>query len=202
MKVVKTENLICSGEFAHSNFWNETLCFICQQIRNIEHPVGTGKFTLYPESGKKRNQGNGVKPIKDLFIKKLIAYGWKTEEPLDIATRKKPGNLDAVLNTDNGTIAIEWETGNISSSHRALNKLCLGLTKNVISAGVLIVPSREMCQYLTDRIGNYHELEPYFDLWRAVKCDNGTLEIIVIEHDDISFNVPRIPKSTDGRAIL
>jgi len=55
--------------------------------------------------------------------------------------------------------------------------------------------------YLTDRVGNYAELEPYLDLWRAVRCDNGVLEIVVIEHDDVSYDVPRIPKGTDGRAL-
>lgn len=47
------------------------------------------------------------------------------EEPLDIAILKKPGKLDAVLYTDYGPVALEWETGNISSSHRALNKMAL-----------------------------------------------------------------------------
>jgi len=32
----------------------------------------------------------------------------------------------------------------------------------------LVLPSRKLYPYLTDRIGNYEELEPYFDVWRAV----------------------------------
>lgn len=134
-------------------------------------------------------------------MNRLRQHGWKIEEPFDIATRKTPGDLDAVLYSNNGNIAVEWETGNISSSHRALNKLALGLTKKVISAGIHIVPSREMYRYLTDRIGNFPELEPYLDLWRKVHCENGVLEIIVIEQDDTSVDVPRIPKRTDGRAL-
>ena len=66
--------------------------------------------------------------------------------------------------------------------------------------GVLVVPSRRLYVWLTDRIGNITELEPYFPLWSAIPCDQGILEIIVIEHDAESVDVPRIPKGTDGRA--
>lgn len=57
-----------------------------------------------------------------------------------------------------------------------------------------------MKPYLTDRIGNIGELEPYFPLWRNLTGISGALRIIVIEHDETSFDVPRIPKGTDGRA--
>jgi len=39
------------------------------------------------------------------------------------------------------------------------------------------------------------------DFWKAVKCENGVLEIVVVEHDAESFEVPKIPKGTDGRAL-
>ena len=131
----------------------------------------------------------------------LKEQGWKLEEPLDIATVKRPGRLDAVLETGYGPVALEWETGNISSSHRALNKMALGLLKGVLACGILVVPSRRLYGYLTDRIGNIDELEPYLDLWRSIPCKRGVLDIIVIEHDAISTAVPRIPKGTDGRAL-
>jgi hypothetical protein len=72
--------------------------------------------------------------------------------------------------------------------------------KGYIAAGILIVPTREFARYLTDRIGNFPELEPYLDLWRAFPCTSGILELIVIEYDATSLKVPRIPKGTDGRA--
>ena len=56
--------------------------------------------------------------------------------------------------------------------------------------------------FLTDRIGNVAELEPYFEFWAATPCKDGVLEIIVIEHDAESFDVPRIQKGTDGRSLL
>ena len=82
-----------------------------------------------------------------------------------------------------------------------MNKMCLGLMKSVIVGGILIVPSREMYKYLTDRVGNISELEPYLDLWKSIPCENGVLEIVVIEHDSESYDVPRLKKGTDGRAL-
>jgi hypothetical protein len=134
-------------------------------------------------------------------MKSLVKQGWKTEVPLDIATVARPGKLDAVLQTRYGPVALEWETGNISSSHRALNKMALGLLKGVLAAGMLVVPTRELYQYLTDRVGNWSELAPYLDLWKAIPCRTGVLEILVVEHDATSTKVPRIPKGTSGRAL-
>ena len=42
-------------------------------IRRCEWPVGSGSFTIYPESGKGRGKGNGVKPIRDRFVQSLKA---------------------------------------------------------------------------------------------------------------------------------
>jgi len=80
--------------------------------------------------------------------------------------------------------------------------MALLLMEGLIAAGTLVVPSRQLYKYLTDRIGNVSELEPYWPLWRAIRCSNGVLEVVVIEHDETSLNVPRIPKGTDGRAIV
>lgn len=171
-------------------------------IRAIEHPEGSGKFTIHPESGKKSGMGNGVEPIKLGLMSELKTLGWKLEQRPDIATLRKPGPIDAVLETDFGLFAVEWETGNISSSHRSLNKLALGIMKKVLIGGALILPTRRFAAYLTDRIGNFEELEPYFGLWEAVTShtEAGLLEVVAVEFDEESLNVPRIPKGTDGRA--
>ena len=95
-----------------------------------------------------------------------------------------------------------WETGNISSSHRAVNKLVLGLLREVFLGTALVLPSRKLYPYLTDRIGNYEELEPYFDVWRAINLNEGFLAIFVVEHDAIDSNIPTIAKATDGRALI
>jgi hypothetical protein len=159
-------------------------------------------FRIYPESGKKRGQGNGVKPIKMGLVQELQRQGWRVEQSAELGMSRDPGKYDAVLDTDYGPVVLEWETGNISSSHRSLNKMALALMKGKIAAGILIVPSRELYKFLTDRVGNMQELEPYLDLWRSIPCKQGVLEIVSIEHDATSRDVPRIPKGTDGRAIL
>ena len=132
----------------------------------------------------------------------LNSLGWNLETPVDIATLKRPGPMDATYRVRDRLFCVEWETGNISSSHRAMNKMALGILKKILIGGVLILPTRDMYKYLTDRVGNFPELEPYFPLWRSLKVNEGLLAVIAIEHDDVSRSVPRIPKATDGRALL
>jgi hypothetical protein len=200
MKIVHVETLIAAGEFAHSREWRTIRARLHRAITAVVWPPGSKKFTIYPESGKRRREGNGVKPIKDGLMRSLQHQGWELEKSMDIATLRKPGKLDAVFATSFGPFALEWETGNISSSHRALNKMAIGLLKGRLAGGTLVVPSRKLYAFLTDRIGNFAELEPYADLWRSIPCSSGILEIIVIEHDSTSTRVPRIPKGTSGRA--
>ncbi|MEP0915768.1 hypothetical protein NC981_02990 [Leptolyngbya sp. DQ-M1] len=128
-------------------------------------------------------------------------FHWSLETSINYATRS-PGKVDATKALDGHLFALEWETGNISSSHRAMNKIMLGLLRRVFLGAVLVLPSRKLYPYLTDRIGNYEELEPYFDVWRAVQLTEGFLAIFVIEHDQIDSNVPAIAKGTDGRALI
>lgn len=201
MKIVGVEVLQCCGDYSSSRDWRITREMLHQAISRVSWPPGSKEFTIYPQSGKKGGEGNGVKPIKNELMSELKTKGWKLEEPLDLSVLKRPGKLDAVLYTKYGPVALEWETGNISSSHRALNKMSLGLLKGVLACGILIVPSRKLYKYLTDRVGNISELEPYLELWRAIPCKQGVLEVVIVEHDGESTSVPRIPKGTDGRAL-
>ena len=202
MKIVRTDILIDAGGFAKSEGWKIRYGQICNAIKAIEWPPGSGAFTLYDQPGKKRGEGSGVKPIKDACMVRLqTEFGWRLETRIDIATVKVPGPLDATCTIDDKLLCLEWETGNISSSHRALNKMCLGMLKGLLIGGVLILPSRRMYRYLTDRVGNFSEIEPYFPLWRAIPVREGVLAVIAIEHDAVSLNVPRIQKGTDGRAL-
>lgn len=201
MKIVHEETLVSRGPLAESGEWRKLRASLLESIRRVDWPPGSGAFTIYPESGKRRGEGNGVKPIKLGLLRELKAQGWKLEEPLELAVLAKPGDLDAVLATAHGPIALEWETGNISSSHRAINKMALGLLKGLLACGLLVVPSRKLYPYLTDRIGNYEELRPYLFLWKSIPYEAGVLEIIVVEHDATSLDVPKIPKGTSGRAL-
>jgi hypothetical protein len=201
MKIVRIEVLQNCGEFASSGDWLATRAMLHDAIRRVSWPPGSLSFTIYPEKGKKSGQGNGVKPIKNELMIELEQKGWKLEKSMDLGLSKRPGRIDAILDTRYGPVALEWETGNISSSHRALNKMALGLLKDVLACGILVVPSRQLYNYLTDRVGNISELEPYFDLWRSIPCHEGVLEVVVVEHDAESEQVPKIPKGTDGRAL-
>ena len=202
MKIVRTERIIDAGKFSSSDSWRMIEGQIYAAIRSIEWPLGSGSFTLYDEPGKKRGKGSGVVPIKKACMKALRSWGWQLETPVDIAARKQPGPMDATCKVDDRLFCVEWETGNVSSSHRAINKMALGIVKRILIGGALIVPTREMYKYLTDRIGNFPEIEPYFPLWKALQVDEGLLAIIAIEHDAVSNAVPRIMKGTDGRALL
>jgi hypothetical protein len=202
MKIVHIEQIIDTGTFSQTEDWKIIEEHIFQAIKSIEWPHGSGSFTLFDESGKKRGQGSGVKPIKLACMQKLKSFGWQLETRVDIATVRRPGPMDATYKIKDRIFCVEWETGNISSSHRSVNKMALGIQKKVLIGGVLILPTHEMAQYLTDRVGNFRELSPYFPLWKSLAVDKGLLLVIAIEHDAVSDKVPRINKGTDGRALL
>ena len=201
MKIAKSETLIDCGPFSNSEDWARIKEQIISAIKMIQWPSGSGHFFLHDQSGKKRGQGNGVKPIKEACMLHLKSFGWSLETKVDLATLKRPGPMDATCRVGNRLFCLEWETGNISSTHRALNKMAIGIMKKVLIGGALILPTRDMYRYLTDRVGNFPEIEPYFPLWQSIKVEEGLLVIIAIEHDGVSLDVPRIPKGTDGRAL-
>lgn len=201
MKIVRIEPIIDAGEFSRSDEWKRLRGQITQAIKSVQWPPGSGSFTLYDEPGKKRGKGSGVKPIKQACMSKLESLGWQLETPIDIATVVRPGPMDATIQVRDHLFCVEWETGNVSSSHRAINKMALGILKKILIGGALIVPTREMYHYLTDRVGNFRELSPYFPLWSALNIHEGLLIVMAIEHDAVSKDVPRIKKGTDGRAL-
>lgn len=175
MKIVRVERLIDAGGFSSSGHWRTIEGHITQAIKAIHWPPGARSFTLYDEPGKGRGKGSGVKPIKDACMVRLKQLRWSLETQLPIAVSKQPGAIDATYRIGHQFFCLEWETGNISSSHRALNKMALGMLKKVLIGGALIVPTRVMYKYLTDRVGNLQELEPYFPLWRSLPVEEGLL---------------------------
>ncbi len=179
----------------------------------VRWPPSAPNFTIHAQSGRRRGEGSGVTPIKDGFTKKLNDLGWRLEadypeeeEGASSGTAlARPGAFDAWIDLSADgfpPFVSEWETGNVSSSHRALNKMALGLLQGHLSGGVLVVPTRELYRYLTDRVGNYPEIEPYFPLWSSLRVKDGYLGVVAVEHDAASLDVPRITKGTDGRALI
>jgi hypothetical protein len=109
-------------------------------------------------------------------------------EPVTKLLNEGVGDFDFYYEHDSGfKTVVEWETGNISSSHRSLNKMCMALWADLCDAAVLVLPSREFYKHLTDRIGNVTELEPYFYFFQRVAALNhrSILAIYVVEHDEL-----------------
>lgn len=95
---------------------------------------------------------------------------------------------------------MEWETGNISSSHRALNKIVLGIIQKQIIGGILVLPQRALARYLTDRVGNYEEIAPYLPMYANLAIEEGFMGFISVNYDDVSPDALFIPKGKDGNA--
>ncbi len=200
MKLLRTEILfdhVTNGGVPPA--WiNEVRSDIAEAVEAIKWPPHSGIFTLNPTL-----KGNGVPSIKEAFQKVLEKNGWNLEHRMSLGKGISPGPIDAVRRFDAGLVGIEWETGNISSSHRSLNRMALGIMTGNLIAGVLVLPSRAMYRFLTDRIGNYQEIEPYFPVWRALETSRqGFLAVVEVEHDATAVNVPLISKGTDGRALI
>ncbi|HEY6139814.1 MAG TPA: hypothetical protein VI670_18800 [Thermoanaerobaculia bacterium] len=204
MRLAHWETLLDRPDARFEPFRERLFADIRLAIEAVIWPPGSADFTIRPESGKERGKGNGVKPIKEAFIDLLEVRGWISENdfPRVSPELRPPGPFDSFFTVpDVPPFVSEWETGNVSSSHRAINKIVLGIQDGGLTGGVLVVPTRRLARYLTDRIGNYEELEPYFRFWSR-SCDRGYLAVIAVEHDGESMEVPRIAKGTDGRALL
>jgi hypothetical protein len=206
MKIAREIVLINAGDYQEHAACVAALEEVRAAILEVVWPPGAKEFTIHPQSGKKSGEGNGVVPIRTAFVQALEDRDWRKEASFPLETDpegSKFGDMDAAKEFGGGLpFLVEWETGNISSSHRALNKMGLGLMAGVIAGAVLVVPTRELAQYLTDRIGNLRELLPYLNLWRSLPVDHGFLAIFAVEQDAASFDVPKISKGTDGRALL
>lgn len=194
MKIKSEEYLISQGEFVKTAEFQQVEI----ELREAVHSVNWGhdsKFIINPVK-----KANGVVPIKDNFVSKLKDYGWRDEVRMSLAKGMNPGPIDVTKKCSAGIVAVEWETGNISSSHRALNKIAVGIIQKQIIGGILILPIKGFSQFLTDRIGNYEELAPYFPMYQNLKIQEGFIGIIAIEHDEVSYDADFIPKGKDGNA--
>ena len=197
MKLTKVEILIQEGPFSQSEEWKTILREICTAVSEVQWPPGSARFILNPDKGRGRGVACGVKPIKAGFLEGLGRFGWSINE------RGNPRRFDAVKTLADGTIfGLEWETGNVSSTHRSVNRILLARHDGQLTGGAVVLPTREMYQYLTDRIGNWEEIVPYFPIWRSGQWTNGVLVIVGVEQDGVSKDVPRIPKGTDGRSLV
>jgi Restriction endonuclease BamHI len=226
MKWLRTMILSDKGNVVSSATWHDLHDAYVGSIRKMVNPAGSSVFKIrrpYRNNHGDRKR-NGVGPIRDQFVNLMEDVGWLSEEDvkLDDGTKgtlvklypslmdhEEPrvsnfGEFDIYIKRGEFRCVIEWETGNISSSHRSMNKLCVCLNAGIIDAAVLILPSRKLYNFLTDRIGNVEELSGYIGYWQNVarQCNRGLLSISVVEHDEEvnDDSVALIKSGTDGNS--
>lgn len=227
MKWMRTIVLFDQGNVVGSPDWATFHASYVKSIQAIVHPAGSSGLKLRRKFQKPDKQWsrNGVSFLKSEFLRNMVRQGWTGEGEVELAlTRGQPpamlypemteyrepitskfGGFDFVTAGPQGAkIAIEWETGNISSSHRSMNKLAIALAAGILEVGVLIVPSRNLYEHLTDRIGNIGELSGYLSMWESLKATvtKGLLAITVVEQDELTDdpNFPYLPVGSDGRS--
>lgn len=228
MKWLRTMVLFDQGDVISSVDWKNLHESYVRAIVSIEHPRGSGSLTLRRKVRLPSNQWkrNGVGYLRTEFLAFMRDQErWQAESDVALPkSREQPplllypsmeehrepitsdfGGFDFMATAANGTrVAIEWETGNISSSHRSMNKLSIALSSGLIEVGVLIVPSRTLYEHLTDRIGNIGELSGYLAMWESLKSavGRGLLAITVVEHDHLtdSEEIKYLAVGGDGRA--
>ncbi|MCD4483929.1 hypothetical protein LQR31_05505 [Chromobacterium vaccinii] len=230
MKALRTMILFDQGNLSQTVDWANLYESYIRSISHIDHPIDSGKLTIRRMIKKTKSQSaqrNGVQFLRRRFLDYMVKVEkWIPEGKIhyDHDTNRSAiqlyppesinyfepitsgfGEFDFLTQTTNGmAAAIEWETGNISSSHRSLNKLTTLLSAGIIKIGVLILPSRDLYTHLTDRIGNIGELSPYLNFWQSFgnTIQSGMLAITVVEHDELSDdpNLPFLAVGNDGRA--
>lgn len=143
---------------------------------------------------------NGVVPIKEKCYQILeYQYDWFREKPLPYLRdeAKKGGPIDVYKQFGSMNslfrVGLEFETGNISSAHRSINKLCVGIRQHDLDMAFLMMPIKKFAFYLTDRVSNYEELEPYF-----VLLDSYPFVVFGFDAEEYNPNVPLLPKGKDG----
>ena len=108
MKILHVETVLSCGSYAGSAHWDETRAAIHEAVKKCDWPPGSGKFTINPV-----RMGNGVKPVKNGFVKELKRLGWTIEGPAKNLLDQRLGDFDAVIPGPEGVIVAEWETGNM-----------------------------------------------------------------------------------------
>jgi len=173
----------------------------CNEIKNaicsVTWPSDSQIFSI----NNSQKNCNGVVPIKDPCYQCLeYTYQWFREKPLEVLKneKQKGGPIDVYkefLDKDGSKfrVGLEFETGNISSAHRSLNKLILGLNRKELDLAAILLPVKALAYYLTDRVANYEELEPYFEITNKLP-----FVFIGFNADTFDNKVAFIPKGKDG----
>ena len=80
MQIIETHDILNPELFKQNSNLKEAWEEVRRAINATDWPHGAGTFSIYPECGKKRGEGNGVTPIKIPCIQSLKRSGWIDEE--------------------------------------------------------------------------------------------------------------------------
>lgn len=185
----KADYLIQTNDLAHQAFI-EIEDSILQNCTD-----DSGEFTI----NSSEKNCNGVVPVKEGIYRRLEAYyEWFREKPLAyFEDAQKGGPIDVYKEFGDRihpfNVGLEFETGNISSAHRSMNKLCMGIKHGDLQMAFLIMPIKHLAYYLTDRVSNYEELAPYFGL-----LDDFPIVVFGFDADHYDPTAPLLAKGRDG----
>lgn len=185
----KADYLIQTNDLAHQAFI-EIKDSILQNCTD-----DSGEFTI----NSSEKNCNGVVPVKEGIYRCLEAYyKWFREKPLAyFEDAQKGGPIDVYKEFGDRihpfNVGLEFETGNISSAHRSMNKLCMGIKHGDLQMAFLIMPIKRLAYYLTDRVSNYEELAPYFGL-----LDDFPIVVFGFDADHYDPTAPLLAKGRDG----
>jgi len=175
MQIIRTEYLMCAGDFPKSPDWESIHADIARSVQLINH-VEQGHNCV--ESSGSSSLQKDLCPIwREAFVSELKSLGWQPNfhlaDTLNIATP-----FDASWSVGNRHTCVELETGDIQHANATLCRMALGIVKGVIACAVLVV------------VHDAHRFEPqttsvafaqvanYLDLWRAVRVSEGLLVVI------------------------
>ncbi len=104
MRLVDFVMLIDNSSFTQTETFRRIEMDLRDAIDHVRWPPNGPDFAIYPESGKKRNEGNGVRPIKIGFQTLLQERGWRLEQRYPgVQDEVRPGAFDAWIElTDDG----------------------------------------------------------------------------------------------------
>src|SRR5450631_2414636 len=161
MKHVETTVVFDVDNCLAGEAWNKAYTDLIGVIQAMEHPAKAGSFSIRKRVDNENR--NGVAPFKAQFFSRIAALpNWESERPIRLneyllaefkhtpflrfpegtpstqTYKPKVGNLDCVFSSFGKKIALEWETGNISSSHRSINKLCMALQAGLLDGRWLL----------------------------------------------------------------
>lgn len=152
MQIVNWEHLVdrdptdSGGRYTGTSSYKLVEEHIKIAVSKIVWPPDSDRFTIYPESGKRRGEGNGVVPIKRGFTKTLVEFGWTLEAKApkttgdESATLKgsRPGAFDCHYEFTTKAVHRSWSSGKPAMCRPAIAR-SIGLGSVFIVATCLVV---------------------------------------------------------------